>query len=424
MLAAVADTVLGLALLPIIGKRLGSEAVSYWLLMGTIGSGLLLIQGGVVLRITRSVAEVCYVDEGRQKTIPVQMIVSVASCIGLIACIMIFGALVCGAFYFPKISRIGSSAEGVSAWYLYASGLTLNVISQCTLALINGVGKVGRDKMLRLGSVGIQMILLYSFEDSIKSLQWVSGVYCTAAVICCLATFVLVNQSVAIPRGVYSFFQARRGLKFLFDSLGLQTASVCGYITCSIVPIYLQSTLGTSTQGEFTAPAKFAAALVYVATLSITASLPRLTMLSTTSQCAEYRKLAGRAGGQAIMLYLLGAATIAAIPADLRQLLSGGVSGDPLTWCLVGAFYLLYLINSLVATALFTMTGRAPLFEALINALLAVLLVPLAASGYGVNGATVALIAASTPSVILLYHRLVVALRSLDAGRSVAKGIH
>lgn len=146
-ISLVVDGLAGLLLLRLLSEYLPPEAAGYWILVTATGSLLLLLQCGLGPTVARRIAQ----SLARNDTsLLAETVVSVRKAMVLVGGVVMLASLL--AFMVQLRSAADATHQGwapAAAWFVYAAGIALNLKGQGDLFVLNGLGHVGWDKILR-----------------------------------------------------------------------------------------------------------------------------------------------------------------------------------------------------------------------------------------------------------------------------------
>jgi O-antigen/teichoic acid export membrane protein len=148
MISLAIDGLAGLIILGLLVRYLPPKAASYWLLITTTGSFLLLLQCGLGPTVAREVGQTRIPEN--QPRLP-QLFGTIRQAFVFVAALVAVVAVALYFFYLRGVARSnGLGSQTAAAWFLYAAGVAMNLQGQGRLFIMDGFGEVGWEKVFRI----------------------------------------------------------------------------------------------------------------------------------------------------------------------------------------------------------------------------------------------------------------------------------
>jgi O-antigen/teichoic acid export membrane protein len=142
------DGIAGLLLFRLLARYLPPETSGFWILVTTTGSLLQLLQCGLGPSVARRVAQASAVND---PAVMEQTVATVRKALTYVVGAVIFGSLLLyPAQLASPANKIDHRWQAATAWFIYAASIGLNLFGQGYLFVLNGLGHVGWDKVLRI----------------------------------------------------------------------------------------------------------------------------------------------------------------------------------------------------------------------------------------------------------------------------------
>jgi O-antigen/teichoic acid export membrane protein len=399
-LSLVVDGLCGVALIHLLFRYLGRDQVGLWQLFTTLSAFLQLAQNSLGPTLAREVARLGQTGRAAHRGFSIRPEMLNAT---RIASLAVLGAgLLCHVVYLGFVSHAhGVFVTGSCAWLAYVIGVVFHLRGMSFLFVLNGVGEVGWDKVLRiatsLGALGLSWIGLRSG----LGLLALGTVFLAQNV----AVF-LGARAIAAWRGVRTEaepagIETTSSWPLLRDSLKLLLLSGTGYIVLFSSTIVVERVFGAETLGRFGAVSRAATLLASVALLIPQMSYPFVARAWAQGAGEQVRRIFVTSIVFALAVFLMGAAGLyaAADWAFSIWLGKGNYLGNSVLLALL-LFQLVYVNHVAHSTAVLGAIGTAFVVPAVINACLVPPLMLAGAAKLGVAGVPLGMLAATLlPSV-------------------------
>lgn len=384
------DGVAGMLLLRLLARYLPPESAGYWILVTTTGSLLTLLQCGLGPSVARRVAQ----DLARNDA---HIMARVVATVRRALLFVVAGVLLASLLFYMVQLRSSAAATGLPwqatvAWFIFASSIAVNLFGQGYLFILNGLGHVGWDKVLRTLTSGTSIIVAWWL---LANGQGVLALALTQLVVNLLFLAAARAKFRSIEQTADAKFPPDKAvLKDLFSSGGkLLVLNITGFAVTNFGIFIAERRFGLGSVLPLSAMLKVGALLLTIGNLVPTMSFPYTAGAYARGDFKSYRRYYLRGVGTALLIFFLLAVPLYVYSDFLFQAWLGpGKHIDRTTFLLVLLFHAIVVHHSAHSLPVLAAVGSAFLVPSIVNSVAVVALIALMPDSMQIRGVVVGMI--------------------------------
>ena len=395
----------GLVILKLLIKHLPDQIAGFWTVVMTVGSFLMLLQVGMGPTISREIAGIPLQNlntAGPQLLLALSKVRKARRYIGIL--IMIVAGLVFAAYLLPLAVRCSIVPAAATACLSYAIGVVLYVVGLFDLFVINGLGEVGWDKVLRTVSVSVGLVGAWLNLTLGGGIVGLGLVFLAQNMIFRSACGILAQRY--IPYSNVSLENQEAEVGALFAQGGkLLYLNVLTYIVSNAGILVFEREFGLEKLPGYTAITRIALLLGTIGNLVPQMAYPRIASAWARKDITAARRYYLSSVASAVILFVISSIPIIILRQWLFANWIGAARylGDGLLFLFIG-HQLIAVHHAAHASASLATQGNAFAVASTVNVFLVVIATVILPRQFGPIGFPIAMILGTIPSSLWIVH--------------------
>lgn len=263
MLGLAVDGVSGLLLYPVLLRNLGPEQAGLWMIMLSVAALMNLAQSSMAPTISRDIAQAMAVPSSLPGRI------SSASTIAALCsmCMLLLGLLLYPAYLGALFEKANLHAVAWSSWGLFSLGVAGFCHAQIHMFVLNGLGKVGIDKIVRAICVVLGFCAMWLSVHFTRDFRALAASYCLQNVVFMLACHFVFRRHVEQSVGRDAFTLGRLDYGLLKGGLRILVLNSSAYVLNNLAVFLAERNHGLEFVPKYTAMTRIGLLLAAISLL-------------------------------------------------------------------------------------------------------------------------------------------------------------